>query len=99
MGIVPLRRKKIGLALGSDSARGLAYIGVLAVLEKEGIPVDLITGTSAEALAAVPWSDALSQHFNQEVSGDFHHAQEFILQGELATQASVPEIKRKLKIL
>ena len=31
-------------------------------------------------------------------SGDFHHAQECILQGEMAAQASVPEIKKKLKI-
>jgi hypothetical protein len=29
--------------------------------------------------------------------GDFHHAQECILQGELAAQNSIPEIKRKLK--
>jgi len=40
-------RKKIGLALGGGAARGLAHIGVLRVLEKEGIPIDLIAGTSA----------------------------------------------------
>jgi len=39
-------RKKIGLALGGGAARGLAHIGVLSVLEKEGIPIDLIAGTS-----------------------------------------------------
>ncbi len=37
---------KIGLALGSGSARGLAHIGVLKVLEREKIPIDLIVGTS-----------------------------------------------------
>jgi NTE family protein len=41
--------KKVGLALGGGAARGLAHIGVLAVLEREGIPVDLIAGTSAGA--------------------------------------------------
>lgn len=41
--------KKVGLALGSGAARGLAHIGVLAVIEKEGIPVDMIAGTSAGA--------------------------------------------------
>jgi NTE family protein len=41
--------KKVGLALGGGAARGLAHIGVLGVLEKEGIPVDLIAGTSAGA--------------------------------------------------
>lgn len=38
--------KKVGLALGSGFARGLAHIGVLKVLEREGIPVDMIAGTS-----------------------------------------------------
>ena len=41
--------RKIGLALGGGAARGLAHIGVLEVLEKEGIPVDMIAGTSAGA--------------------------------------------------
>ena len=43
-------KKKIGLALGSGAARGLAHIGVLKVLEKEGIPIDMIAGTSMGAL-------------------------------------------------
>ncbi|MEE8413285.1 MAG: patatin-like phospholipase family protein [Dehalococcoidales bacterium] len=43
-------RKKIGLALGSGAARGLAHIGVLKVLEQEGIHVDMIAGTSLGAL-------------------------------------------------
>lgn len=41
--------KKLGLALGGGAARGLAHIGVLEVLEKEGIVVDMIAGTSAGA--------------------------------------------------
>ena len=41
---------KIGLALGSGSARGLAHIGVLKVLEEEGIKVDFIAGTSIGAI-------------------------------------------------
>ncbi len=40
------KRKKIGLALGGGFARGLAHIGVLEVLEREGIPIDIIAGTS-----------------------------------------------------
>ena len=45
-----MSRVKVGLVLGSGSARGLAHIGVLKVLEREGIPVDLIAGTSIGAL-------------------------------------------------
>jgi NTE family protein len=37
---------KFGLALGSGSARGLAHVGVIQVLEAYNIPIDIITGTS-----------------------------------------------------
>ena len=48
------KQKKVGLALGGGAARGMAHIGVLEVLEKEGIPVDMIAGTSAGALVGAP---------------------------------------------
>lgn len=41
---------RLGLALGSGSARGLAHIGVLKVLDREGLKVDMIAGTSIGAL-------------------------------------------------
>jgi len=37
---------KIGLALGSGSARGLAHVGVILALEAYNIPIDIIAGTS-----------------------------------------------------
>ena len=37
------------MALGGGAARGLAHIGVLEIMEKEGIPIDMIAGTSAGA--------------------------------------------------
>lgn len=40
----------IGLVLGSGAALGLAHIGVLKVLERENIPVDMIAGSSIGAL-------------------------------------------------
>jgi len=43
-------RPKVGLALGGGYARGLAHIGVLEVLERENIPIDMIAGTSMGAL-------------------------------------------------
>lgn len=42
--------KKVGLALGGGGVRGFSHIGVLNVLEEEGITIDLIVGTSAGAL-------------------------------------------------
>ena len=44
-----LQQPKIGLALGCGSARGMAHIGVLKVLERHRIPVDIVSGTSAGA--------------------------------------------------
>ncbi len=42
--------KKIGLALGGGGARGLAHIGVMRVLQRENIPIHLITGCSIGAI-------------------------------------------------
>lgn len=39
-------RRKIGLALGAGSAKGLAHIGVIKELEKNNIAIDYIAGTS-----------------------------------------------------
>lgn len=41
---------KIGLALGSGGARGLAHIGVLKALEREKIPISMIAGSSIGSL-------------------------------------------------
>lgn len=42
--------KKIALALGGGSARGLAHIGFLRVLERENIPISRICGCSMGAM-------------------------------------------------
>lgn len=43
-------RPRIGLALGSGSARGLAHVGVIRAIEDVGIKIDYIAGTSMGAL-------------------------------------------------
>jgi NTE family protein len=48
-----LSRPKIGLVLGGGGSRGLAHIGVLEVLVREQIPVDLIVGTSMGGIVGV----------------------------------------------
>src|SRR5206468_1839321 len=45
-----LTHRSVGLALGSGAAWGLAHIGVLDVLEREGIPIDVIVGASMGAI-------------------------------------------------
>lgn len=49
-------RPRVGLALGAGAVRGLAHIGVLKVLEREGIPIDCIAGSSAGALVGAVYS-------------------------------------------
>ena len=39
-------RKKVGLVLSGGGAKGFAHIGVIKVLEKAGIPIDIVVGTS-----------------------------------------------------
>ncbi len=44
------QRVKVGLALGGGSARGFAHIGILRVLQAEGISIDCVAGTSIGAI-------------------------------------------------
>lgn len=50
----------ISLALGGGFARGIAHIGVLKVLEEEGIPVRIVAGTSVGALIGASYCSGLS---------------------------------------
>lgn len=43
-------RPKVALVLSGGGAKGFAHIGVLKVLEEEGIPIDIIVGTSMGSL-------------------------------------------------
>ena len=58
----------IGLALGGGFARGIAHIGVLRVLEEEGIPVRVVTGTSVGALIGACYCSGLSIEEMEEVA-------------------------------
>jgi len=48
-------RPRIGLALGSGSARGWAHIGVIDSLIEAGIEPDVVCGTSISALVAAAY--------------------------------------------
>jgi predicted acylesterase/phospholipase RssA/CRP-like cAMP-binding protein len=55
-----LRGVKVGLALSGGAARGMAHLGVLHVLEQNGIVVDMIAGTSAGALTGIPYASGVA---------------------------------------
>lgn len=53
---IQLPTPKIGLALGSGSARGWSHIGVIRVLEQAGIVPDIICGTSIGSLVGAAYA-------------------------------------------
>lgn len=66
-----LTGKSVGLALGGGAARGLAHIGVLEVLENEGITVDMVAGSSIGALVGAAWARGASTEQMKEWAYDF----------------------------
>lgn len=59
--------KKIGLALGSGGARGVAHLGVIKALEEEGIRPDYITGCSMGSVVGAGYANGLSVEEMYEV--------------------------------
>lgn len=53
----PMPKVRVALALGAGGSRGIAHLGVLEVLEKENIPIDLIVGSSAGSLIGAVYGD------------------------------------------
>ena len=54
--LLPRRPGGIALALGGGGARGLAHVGVLAALERAGVPIRAVAGTSAGAVVGGMWA-------------------------------------------
>ena len=63
------RRPRLGLALGSGSARGWAHIGVIHALAKVGIRPDIVCGTSIGALVGAAYAVGELDRFEQWVIG------------------------------
>jgi NTE family protein len=65
------KKRKIALALGGGAARGLANVGVLKVLERERIPVDLIVGSSIGGLIGASYALGVPIHYMEEEALQF----------------------------
>lgn len=59
-------RKKLGLVLGAGGAKGLAHIGVLQVLLREQIPIDMIAGSSIGALIGAAYAAGTDIEFMEK---------------------------------
>ena len=72
------RRSKVGLALGGGGTRGYAHIGVLRVLKKHNVPIDLIVGTSMGSVVGGLFSAGISSDEIEKIlmSDDFSSASE-----------------------
>ena len=56
------QRKKVAVVLSGGGAKGMAHIGVLKVLEKAGIPVDYVTGTSMGSIIGGIYAIGYNSH-------------------------------------
>jgi len=63
------RKPRVGLALGSGSARGWAHVGVIRALERAGIRPDLVCGTSIGALVGAAYVAGELERFEQWLLG------------------------------
>ena len=55
-------RKRVAVVLSGGGAKGMAHVGVLKVLEKAGIPIDIITGTSIGSIVGGLYSIGYNAH-------------------------------------
>jgi NTE family protein len=63
------RKPRIGLALGTGSARGWAHIGAIRALEERGIKADLVCGTSIGALVGAAYAAGELDRLEDWVTG------------------------------
>ena len=61
------KKPVLGLALGGGGARGFAHIGILKVLEMEGLHPDCLSGTSMGAIIAALYASGMSP---EEIEGE-----------------------------
>jgi NTE family protein len=69
-----LKPVRIGLALGGGAARGFAHIGVIKVLEAQGIVPDIIVGTSAGSVVGAMYAAGNNGFALQKMALDMDEA-------------------------
>lgn len=64
---------RLGLALGGGAAFGLAHIGVIKVLERENIPIDMVSGTSMGSLVGALWASGIDSRGLEEIFLEYNN--------------------------
>ena len=62
----PPVKVKVGLALGGGAAKGFAHIGVIKMLEANGIKIDVVSGTSAGSVVGAMYASGMDAFALQE---------------------------------
>ena len=92
-------RPRVGLVLSGGGARGLAHVGVLKVLERLRVPVDVIAGTSMGAIVGGLYASGMDADTLERELGDVQKEFAGFESGDLAktnaklAAAKLPEIK------
>ncbi|HTM47043.1 MAG TPA: patatin-like phospholipase family protein [Bryobacteraceae bacterium] len=73
----------VGVALGGGAAFGIAHLGVLQVLEKNGIPIDLIAGCSQGSIIGVGYAAGVSTNRMVEIALRLGHWKNSLLAVDL----------------
>lgn len=87
---LPYPKPKIALALGGGAARGFAHIGVIKVLEAQGIVPDMVVGTSAGAVVGALYAggydaanlEKIAQRLDESLFADWTFGGRGFLKGE-----------------
>ena len=65
---------RIALVLGGGAARGFAHVGVLKILESNGVPIHMIVGTSAGSFVGSLYAYGLNAYQIQKLSLDIQRS-------------------------
>ncbi|WP_308419568.1 patatin-like phospholipase family protein [Chitinimonas koreensis] len=72
---VPIPQPRLGLALGGGAAKGFAHIGVIKVLEGQGLAPAVVSGTSAGSVVGALYASGMDGFALQERSFSLDEAQ------------------------
>ena len=67
----------VGLALSSGAAKGLSHIGVIQVLEENGIDVDIVAGSSMGAYVGAIWASGFNGQKLEEIAREMESSWAF----------------------
>jgi NTE family protein len=72
---LPVKPIRIGIALGGGAAKGFAHIGVIKMLEANGIQIDVVTGTSAGSVVGSLYASGMDAFQMQKTAFGLDEAQ------------------------